>query len=902
MSRRPSVSHAPVVASPFTSHPNARKAVGAATAAPIDAAVDAHATAGVGDRRARGEAGMSVLKWRLAALSGKTRDRDRAAKADRDDIELLTDEADGVPAAGSTADKRAGSSAGRRDAAARPVTAARADKRRLGMREKLGLSQVQRGKEIRRAELRRKKSRKHSDDEAADDKRGSGAAGDEAAGDATGAAEGRMTRAADGEQRTTRGRREEESKQQLSSAPHGTSGGGGAAAGGDFMSALQHGGHEGRAEVHEEAEEERRRRKERHEGQSLRIALEGHGSGSSSGAAERVGKRSGHGSTTRPLTLSQQLVRVHRGSDGPSHARHTALAHTGAHSTATSRPHTPPASSATAPPGAQFLDQLCYSLASPPPASLPFLAALSNSLHFFRPSSLTRRWSHFHSLCRSPPCVALLRALYFVTAVDNFQNDGHSMRDELLRDINRHFTRLTQLLDITLSLPPTAHTDDDDSGDTNALYAHLLTALPEDVIVSSATPSSRRPTHAAVKTRLLTALPLVLSSAVFSLLYSLFPLSRHLLTLSFLHRVDSSLLSLTCGFDMADSTVARQRAAHFEERPVEQFSLSGLPSPHVTDDRRVRHSGREAVSAAAHSSGSAGSAGGLFGRGDWAQDEKERREQLERKKALTSPHTPTPSALSPDFIRTDPTLSPYQRVLLLDLLTQPGGSRQQLLNANSLSPLLKVGLQRCTPDSSWRLEHKLRYVVPAQSSSHTAQRHSGADKQSARGGGGIEEEAERWVRKLRGEGSRRSRYKGATGASHDESSAAARAGVATGAAAAQSASGASVQRERLVEGDPLAVLTPRTRKLVLRYSTKDDDDDTPAQPPNRDGATVAPLQSPALVSSNAKGSAGAQSAEDVLSIDLAADGGGTDAAKSTRNQTSTTAARKTARQSVADAS
>jgi len=461
------------------------------------------------------------------------------------------------------------------------------------------------------------------------------------------------------------------------------------------------------------------------------------------------------------------------------------------------------------------------------------------------------------------------------------------MREAVLVDINAHFSRLVQLVDITLTLPYNAYISDD-----GALYGHLLTVLPEDVIVSSATSNTRPPANEAVKARLLTALPLILSSAVFSLLYSLFPLSRHLLTLSFLHRLDCSLLSLTCGFDMADSTVGRQRAAFFEERPIETFSLPGLVSTQGAGGRRM-NGGRESQPAAANqSAGSTTASGGnMFSRGDWARDEKERREQLERRKALTSPHRSSPSALSPDFIRSDPALSPYQRVLLLELLTPPSGSRQQLLNANSLSPLLKVGLQRCTPDNSWRLEHKLRYVVPAHSqAAHSQQQNGeyggGADSKAARPSG-IEEEAERW--------------RGKTSAEHDEAAAVARAGNSAAAAqsAAVAASSSSGQRDKLVEGDPLAVLTPRTRKLVLRYSAKDDEDESQAQQ-GKDGKASKGFVSPAFVSSNAKGTAGAHSTDEVLALDLSA--GGSEAAKTAHNERQPNTARKTARKSTIELS
>ena len=870
-----------------------------------DAGADAANSSGmhvnaVGDRRARGEAGMSVLKWRLQQLNGKTRDRDRAAKADCDDIELITDEANNVAAtaaASAAASATAERHSSRKDSASSNSSAngtgsnsgARSAGRRMGMRDKLGISQVQRGKEIRRVEMRRKKSRKHSDDD--DKDAASLPTTPTAAADDGAAADGRTNRAAEGNQQTTRGRRDEESKQQLD-GDRDTGAAGGAA--GDFISALHHNhNHDGKAaDAHEEGEDERRRRKDKQlqqpDGQSLRVALEAHGPGPS----ERTSKRSGHSSSaSRPLTLSQQLQRLHRGSDAAVNARHTS--HVAATSAATSRPHTPPAPSAAVgsndqpltAPTAQSVDEQSYSLSAPPPASLPFLPALSHSLSFFRPSSLSRRWSHFHSLCVSPTCVSLVRAVYFRTFVDHFQNNGRSMREALLVDINRHFSRLLQLIDITLTLPSTAHTEDE-----QALYAHLVTLMPEDIVVSSAPPHADAPVNSAVKARLLTALPLLLSSAVFSLLYSLFPLSRHLLTLSFLHRLDCSLLSLTCGFDMAASTVDRQRATFFEERPIEAFSL--LPNTRIASTADQSH--------AAAAAGVDGRAGNLFSRGDWAQDEKERREQMERRKALTSPHSPSPSALSPDFIRSDPSLSPYQRVLLLELITPPSGGRQQLLNANSLSPLLQVGLQRNTPDSSWRMEHKLRYVTGQPRAANSGLRSSGD------GGGGsntehravrassIEEEAERWVRKMRGEGGRRSRHKGKAAVEHDDPSGSTTRAVngAAAAALANAASSASTasQREKIVEGDPLAVLTPRTRKLVLRYSTKDDDDESPAQQQQQQqqqtketSKAVKGPSSPRLL--NAKGSAA--HVDDVLTLDLNA--------KIVQNEHSATTTRKTAR-------
>ena len=824
---------------------------------------------------------MSVLKWRLGQLNSKTRDRDRAAKADREDIELITDEANNVATAATAASAGVSGHSterhSRREGATAAASVGRQDKRRLGMREKLGLSQVQRGREIRRVELRRKKNRRHSDDDKDEQHQAAVSASDDTAAtvDESTTADRRLAH-----EEHQVGVRKEEEKQQLDADSHGTGtaagGGMGGAGGGDFISALHH-THDSKAEAHDEGEEDRRRRRDRqqqHEGQPLRAALELHGSS----AVERAGKRVGHLSSTRPLTLSQQLHRLHRSGDGSSNTRHGGHSEPAATNTTTSRPHTPPAPSPSlaptldtaAPAAAQSLDGLSYSLASPPPLSLPFLPAVIHSLAFCRSSSLKRRWFHFHSLAVSPPCVSLVRASYFLCAVDNFQNDGRAMRNTILLDINRHFSRLVQLLDIALTLPHDAYSDDE-----HALYAHLLTVLPEDVIVSSATPTARRPASEAVKARLLTVLPLLLSSAVFSLLYSLFPLSRHLLTLSFLHRLDCSLIALTCGFDMADSTVARQRAAYFNEQAIESFSVTSLAPTHFTGVRRTDRSVKSQSASVSQSAVAVtDSSGNMFSRGDWALDEKERREQRERRKVLTSTHCSSVSALSPDFIRSDPTLSPYQRVLLLDLLTPPSGSRQQLLNANSLSPLLAVGLQRRTPDSSWRLEHKLRYVVPAQPHSSHSQRPSGdpmggADNGAARSVA-IEQEAERWVRKMRGEGSRRSRQRGRGSVERDEAAtAASRASNCNAAAQVSPAPSSSsfAQRDKVVEGDPLAVLTPRTRKLVLRYSTAEDEDEYVTQQQqqqqqhSKDGKVVRGAAGSALVANNSTGTTDTHPAE-----------------------------------------
>ena len=151
---------------------------------------------------------------------------------------------------------------------------------------------------------------------------------------------------------------------------------------------------------------------------------------------------------------------------------------------------------------------------------------------------------------------------------------------------------------------------------------------------------------------------------------------------------------------------------------------------------------------------------------------------------------------------------------------------------------------------------------------------------------GIEEEAERWVRKLRGEGGRRRRPRGTTAADHDGIAGAsnrAHNSNAPAQAIAAAASSASMQREKLVEGDPLAVLTPRTRKLVLRYSPKDDDEEPRATQPGKDnvaasGKLTKGPTSPAFLSVNAKGTA-SHSADDVLSLDLSAPSGTGRAAK-----------------------
>ena len=145
---------------------------------------------------------MSVLKWKLAALQGKTRERERGLRGDRDDIELLCgDEQDGAEK------KEAGA-----------LEAAGKQTKRAGLRERLSASQVMRGKEIRRAELRRKKSRKPSDDEEKEDE-------DDDDGDATNTAAGAEGRrrqatgdAAGGGQRAEAQQTQRELLQQAASA------------------------------------------------------------------------------------------------------------------------------------------------------------------------------------------------------------------------------------------------------------------------------------------------------------------------------------------------------------------------------------------------------------------------------------------------------------------------------------------------------------------------------------------------------------------------------------------------------------------------------------------------------------------------------------------------------------
>ena len=39
--------------------------------------------------------------------------------------------------------------------------------------------------------------------------------------------------------------------------------------------------------------------------------------------------------------------------------------------------------------------------------------------------------------------------------------------------------------------------------------------------------------------------------------------------------------------------------------------------------------------------------------------------------------------------------------------------------------------------------------------------------------------------------------------------------------------GPKVEKERVIEGDPLSVLTPRTRRLIAQYGSKDDASSTP---------------------------------------------------------------------------
>src|SRR6185437_6639283 len=92
---------------------------------------------------------MSVLKWKMSSLHTKTHDRERLLRSDREEVELIGDE---TPTSV--------------DPPPDPTSSTTPKKKRLGMRERLSISQVLRGKEIRRAELRRKKSRKTSDDEA----------------------------------------------------------------------------------------------------------------------------------------------------------------------------------------------------------------------------------------------------------------------------------------------------------------------------------------------------------------------------------------------------------------------------------------------------------------------------------------------------------------------------------------------------------------------------------------------------------------------------------------------------------------------------------------------------------------------------------------------------------------
>ena len=537
------------------------------------------------------------------------------------------------------------------------------------------------------------------------------------------------------------------------------------------------------------------------------------------------------------------------------------------------------------------VSSVAFTLSSPPPLSLPVLPCLSLSLSFLSLSLFKSRASHFQSLFLCPPSLALLSSLFWYCHATFFQNDAAAVLRSLQGELSLHSSRWSQLAELSLTLPARSfprRTSDEEEVADSALYSHLLSLLPEGVAVSAAVSSSvsasasfTRSGSNPVKERLLTAYPLLLSSAVYSLLRSLFPLSQPLLTLHLLQQLDALVMEMMTGFRMTDTTLSRLRARYFQHRQPHEFIAGGAAA---TADDQAAGRGGGAEKREGEKGGKAGSPDSLFARGDWAQDEKERREEQERRRALSSPSSSSPSSLSPEFIRTDPLLSPYQRLLLLALLSPASHARHDSLNANSLTPLLSVGLQRLTPDSSWRREHRLRYIVPAERRGGAA---AAAAGEEAKADCHWSEAAfDKWRARARGEGKRRTAaaVRVQVVMEQDSGSGGLRAEPERQLAVSQLSSQLKSEREKVQEGDPLSVLTPRTRRLILRYSSREDDEGGGAAA----GAGGGPGKGRSEAAASALLSVGSSSkvAEtgDMLSLDLRSVGGGGSAQSSARRR------------------
>ena len=341
---------------------------------------------------------------------------------------------------------------------------------------------------------------------------------------------------------------------------------------------------------------------------------------------------------------------------------------------------------------------------------------------------------------------------------------------------------------------------------------------------------------------------------------------------SFRTRLDNDLHLLLSGFHITPMTLSKERTLFLKPRTKQDYRVNGCGffefkhnhqhqaetnDDNTQDDDHDRHGQdghHDDNDGTITNSNNVGDVGTTIATAqeaksesateviNWARAERERREQLSRRstqstndrtRANSSSSSGRASAaaiaslLSPASISADMSLAPIQRELLLAEVHCHGGTYhdEQRLSANihSLTPLMQKGLQRTTPSTHWTKYHMIQYDTHANFVGNGRDDEESCDE-SKQAESVMSSAWEKEYQAIRAEcGYRSSSTRQHKNKKHVTAVAAVTAAVADKDKDAAATATDDADKHKAKRYDALAVLTPRTRKLVSKYSVAEDD-------------------------------------------------------------------------------
>jgi hypothetical protein len=332
-----------------------------------------------------------------------------------------------------------------------------------------------------------------------------------------------------------------------------------------------------------------------------------------------------------------------------------------------------------------------FSSINNPPLAINTAAATQLTLSNLHWPRLTRRKAVYTALFTSKIMEKLVFSLFWFIFVKFFQNRSNRVQERLINDAGNSWLVLRATLeliwsnqiiekdDITRLVEEFERLQQENSSEISQNRSNLDAngAKPSNqsanrgnnksiaLFLSSyerlqlaGKPIQQRTGVEHTKNRFFLAFPVILSDILFSLLVSLFPNSHHLLNFGFQLRVEEEIYYWLSGMQCSQLTLDKQRANFMRERrEISEFllpisahpaanpqppvfartrssisapSLSSALSFTVDSQERPELNGRQALRRRGSQANQENHGNQFTSTGDWAVDERERREQLVR--------------------------------------------------------------------------------------------------------------------------------------------------------------------------------------------------------------------------------------------------------------------------------